>query len=114
MICLFMALFAFLSLLLAILHLVLFPSIPFSQSLVVSVLVSYRFLHHGHLPFTVRQVDEAVCNFLVCVEVLPFSFAFRNAFSAKEYEDLANGGRTGDVSTDDVAAEATVEDKKNQ
>ena len=85
-----------------------------AQSLIVSILVTYRFIHNGHLPFTVKQVDEAVCNFLVCVEVLPFSFAFRNAFSAREYEDLARCGQTGDMKTNDVGVEPTLEDKKRQ
>lgn len=38
-----------------------------------------------HFPYSVNQVEEAIQNFLICVEMLGFAFLFQSAFSSTEY-----------------------------
>lgn len=59
------------------------------QGLAIHLLVSYDIIHAGHMPFRVRQVEEATQNFLVCIEMLVAALAFRYAYSASEYEHLS-------------------------
>lgn len=55
------------------------------QGLVVSILASTGVIHQGQLPFSVKQIEEAIQNFLVCVEMLVFAHFYTKSFSAKEY-----------------------------
>lgn len=59
------------------------------QGLAIHLLVSYDIIHAGHMPFQVRQVEEATQNFVVCIEMLFAAVAFRYAYSASEYEYLS-------------------------
>jgi len=58
----------------------------FWQGVVLSVLVSMGILHEGHC-WSTDEVETAIQNFLVCVEMgLLFSFAHLYAFSAENYK----------------------------
>ena len=55
------------------------------QGLVIQILAATGVIHEGHFPYTVEQIEEAAQNFIICWEMLLFSFAFSWAFSAEEY-----------------------------
>jgi len=57
----------------------------FWQGVVLSILVSFKIIHASHW-YTVEEVDEAIQNFLVCIEMVGFSFAHDYAFSAAEFK----------------------------
>jgi len=58
----------------------------FWQGVVLSLLVKFGVIHAG-LWYSTDEIDEAIQNFLVCLEMgLLFSFAHNHAFSAEEYQ----------------------------
>eukprot|EP00850_Spirogloea_muscicola_P020781 SM000226S07422 [mRNA] locus=s226:115156:117573:- [translate_table: standard] len=57
----------------------------FWQGLVISLLAWSKFLHTDTWFYSVPQVEEAVQNFLICVEMLFFAMAHYHAFSVDEY-----------------------------
>jgi len=57
----------------------------FWQGVVLSILVSFKIIHASHW-YTVDEVDEGIQNFLVCIEMVGFSFAHDYAFSAAEFK----------------------------
>lgn len=85
----------------------------FWQGLVVKLLTMYGIIHKGHMPYTVTQIEEAVQNFLVCVEMLLFSFAFQYAFSAYPYTPEGMAKKVDRRGPADSAAQVT-ETKKDK
>eukprot|EP00897_Mesotaenium_endlicherianum_P001452 jgi/Mesen1/1334/ME000013S00832 len=70
------------------------------QGLVLSILASTGVLHEGHFPFSVKQIEEAIQNFLVCIEMVVFAYFYTRAFRSSEYSlyspDAQNMKRVGD------------------
>ena len=48
-------------------------------------------IHEGHFPFSVKQIEGAIQNFLVCFEMFFFALAFQWAFSAEAYNPAGEG-----------------------
>lgn len=58
----------------------------FWQGLIIKLLAAIGVIHKGHFPYSVEQIEEAMQNFIICFEMLIFSFLFLYAFNAKEYD----------------------------
>jgi len=57
----------------------------FWQGVILSILVHYKIVHESHW-YSTEEVDMAIQNFLVCIEMAGFSYAHDYAFSAAEYK----------------------------
>lgn len=63
----------------------------FWQGLIVQLLALTGVIHEGHFPYSVKQIDGAIQNFLVCFEMFFFALAFQSAFSAEAYNPAREG-----------------------
>ncbi|GJP37351.1 hypothetical protein CLOM_g21767 [Closterium sp. NIES-68] len=59
--------------------------LPYWQSVVVDLLVGYGRIQPHQLPYTPRNVEQAVNHFLICCEMLPAAVALCYAFPESEY-----------------------------